>query len=83
MIRSCNISAKIRAATLVTINLDPQGDEITDLWRESDALGVFCPWIGTTGGTDLILGEARAIPVATLKTAHEGWFPSYMDGAAA
>jgi phosphoribosylformylglycinamidine synthase len=42
--------------------------------------GVFAPWIGTTGGTSLTLGEARAIPVADLKSAHEGWFPNYMAG---
>ena len=30
-----------------------------------------------------MLGEARPVPVAALKAAHEGWFPSYMDGEAA
>ncbi len=68
---------------LVTLNLDPQGEELTALWRDAEALGVFAPWIGTTGGSDLVLGEAQAIPVAALKAAHEGWFPSYMDGKAA
>jgi phosphoribosylformylglycinamidine synthase II len=68
---------------LVTLNLDPQGDAIEELWTESEALGIFSPWIGTTGGTDLLLGDARPIPVATLKAAHEGWFPGYMDGIAA
>ena len=42
--------------------------------------GVFAPWIGNTGGVDLKLGEARPIPVADLKAAHEGWFPAYMKG---
>ncbi|MBL8599288.1 MAG: phosphoribosylformylglycinamidine synthase subunit PurL [Devosia sp.] len=42
--------------------------------------GLFAPWIGTTGGTSLTLGTARAIPVADLKAAHEGWFPTYMAG---
>ena len=42
--------------------------------------GIFAPWIGTTGGTDLVLGEARPIPVAQLKSAHENWFPTYMQG---
>ncbi|WP_395820033.1 AIR synthase-related protein, partial [Devosia sp.] len=42
--------------------------------------GIFAPWIGTTGGTDLVLGEARPIPVAELKSAHENWFPTYMQG---
>ena len=42
--------------------------------------GLFAPWIGTTGGDSLKLGHARAIPVADLKAAHEGWFPTYMSG---
>ena len=40
---------------------------------------VFAPWIGTTGGLELKLGEARAIPLTELKAAHEGWFPRFMD----
>lgn len=34
--------------------------------------------IGTTGGSSLKLGNARAISVEDLKAAHEGWFPAYM-----
>ncbi len=34
--------------------------------------------IGTTGGASLKLGNARAISVAELKAAHEGWFASFM-----
>ncbi|MHA6297809.1 phosphoribosylformylglycinamidine synthase subunit PurL [Devosia sp. CAU 1758] len=65
---------------LVTINLDPQGPEIAALWKEAEALGIFAPWIGTTGGNALTLGAARPVPVATLTAAHESWFPSYMNG---
>jgi len=68
---------------LVTLNLDPQGDAMLALWEDAKKRGVFCPWIGTTGGADLVLGAARPVPVAALKAAHDGWFPSYMDGAAA
>ncbi len=68
---------------LVTVNLDPQGDAIAALWAEAEALGVFAPWIGTTGGSDLVLGAARPVPVADLRAAHEGWFPNFMDGPAA
>jgi phosphoribosylformylglycinamidine synthase len=64
---------------LVTLGLDPQGREMLDLWKEAKEAGVFAPWIGTTGGADLKLGEARAIPVAEMKAAHEGWFPRYMN----
>ncbi|QYO75227.1 phosphoribosylformylglycinamidine synthase subunit PurL [Devosia salina] len=65
---------------LVTLNLDPQGEEIAALWEEAKALGIFAPWIGTTGGTTLTLGAAKPVAVATLKGAHESWFPSYMSG---
>lgn len=65
---------------LVTLNLDPQGEAITELWAEAKALGIHAPWIGTTGGTTLKLGAARAVPVSELRAAHEGWFPSYMQG---
>jgi phosphoribosylformylglycinamidine synthase len=68
---------------LVTVSLDPQGEEILALWDEAERLGIFAPWIGTTGGADLVLGAARPLPVAELKAAHEGWFPAYMEGTAA
>ena len=42
--------------------------------------GIFAPWIGSTGGTSLRLGEARAVPVAELRAAHEAWFPNFMAG---
>jgi phosphoribosylformylglycinamidine synthase len=65
---------------LVTLNLDPQGPEIAALWKEAEAQGIFAPWIGSTGGTTLILGGAKPVSVATLKAAHESWFPSFMAG---
>ncbi|GAB5506493.1 MAG: phosphoribosylformylglycinamidine synthase subunit PurL [Rhizobiaceae bacterium] len=36
--------------------------------------------IGTAGGRELKLGNARAIPVEELRRVHESWFPTYMDG---
>ncbi|MBX3567593.1 MAG: phosphoribosylformylglycinamidine synthase subunit PurL [Rhizobiaceae bacterium] len=73
-----------QARYLVAVNLDPQGEEIVELWHEADALGIFAPWVGTTGGTALKLHEdIEAIPVETLRKAHEGWFPQFMDGKAA
>jgi phosphoribosylformylglycinamidine synthase II len=62
---------------LVTLNLDPQGDEILALWNEAKALGIQAPWIGTTGGSELILGNAKPVSVVALRTAHEAWFPNY------
>ncbi len=43
------------------------------------AAEIFAPWIGTTGGKELKLGQARPITVSELKEAHESWFPSYMN----
>ncbi|WP_116653836.1 phosphoribosylformylglycinamidine synthase subunit PurL [Pelagibacterium sediminicola] len=63
---------------LVTVNLDPQGDEMRALWKRAEAAGLFAPWIGVTGGDALKLGEARAISVEQLQEAYEGWFPGYM-----
>ncbi len=65
---------------VVSLNLDPHGDEMMELWREAEAEGIFAPWIGSTGGTELKLGEARAIPVEELRDAHESWFPRFMEG---
>lgn len=64
---------------LVTVNLDPQGEEIAALWAEAEALGIFAPWIGTTGGTTVQLGQAKPVAVEALAGAHEGWFPNYMN----
>jgi phosphoribosylformylglycinamidine synthase subunit PurL len=65
---------------LLTVNLDPQGDAITALWSEAESLGIYAPWIGTTRGTELILGAARPLSVDSLRVAHEAWFPRFMDG---
>jgi phosphoribosylformylglycinamidine synthase len=41
--------------------------------------GIPVQRIGITGGAELKLGGARAISIADLKTAHEGWFPRFME----
>ncbi|HMN86439.1 MAG TPA: phosphoribosylformylglycinamidine synthase subunit PurL, partial [Bauldia sp.] len=55
-------------------------DDLDDLLDRAKAAGIFMPWIGTTGGADLKLGDARAISVAKLRDAYENWFPTYMGG---
>ncbi|MGH6925656.1 MAG: AIR synthase-related protein, partial [Propylenella sp.] len=40
--------------------------------------GVSLPRIGTTGGSELILGDARPLSVSELSERHEGWFPRFM-----
>ncbi len=46
------------------------------LWAEAKALGILAPWIGTTGGAELKLGEARAISVEELKALTNRGFPA-------
>ncbi len=65
---------------LVTVSIDAQADDMAALWHRAESLGIAAVWIGSTGGTELKLGKARAIPLAELKAAHEGWFPRFMDG---
>jgi phosphoribosylformylglycinamidine synthase II len=64
---------------LLTLSIDPHGDDWNALLRQQSDLGIFAPWIGSTGGNTLKLGDARAIPVSELTAVHEGWFPGFMD----
>ena len=66
---------------LVALELDPLGEEISLLWKEAESLGIFAPWVGTTGGEDVRLGDHGRVALADLVSAHEGWFPEFMDGA--
>jgi phosphoribosylformylglycinamidine synthase len=52
---------------------------VEDILRRAEEADVPVQRIGRTGGAELKLGEARAIPIPELKTAHEGWFPAFMD----
>ncbi|TGP68179.1 phosphoribosylformylglycinamidine synthase II, partial [bacterium M00.F.Ca.ET.227.01.1.1] len=63
---------------LLTLSIDPQSKEWDAIREGQSKLGIFAPWIGSTGGRDLKLGEARAIPVSELTAAHESWFPRFM-----
>jgi phosphoribosylformylglycinamidine synthase len=56
-------------------------DDLDSLQERAGAAGIFMPWIGTTGGDSLNLGEVVSISVAKLKEAHENWFPAFMAGA--
>jgi phosphoribosylformylglycinamidine synthase len=64
---------------LVAMDLDPQDGALEDIWREAEEAGIFAPWIGTTGGSDLKLAHARPVAVSDLIAAHESWFPSFME----
>jgi len=62
---------------LVTIRDDT--DLLRGIGDKARAGGFMAHHIGTTGGTELKLAGARAISVAELETAHEAWFPGFMD----
>ncbi len=46
--------------------------------EEAKSAGVPAQIIGGTGGATLNLGTGQTISVSSLKSAHEGWLPSYM-----
>ena len=54
--------------------------DFDQLTRMAEAAGVAMPWIGTTGGDQLKLGDVISLSVAKLSAAYENWFPAYMAG---
>ncbi|WP_075292637.1 phosphoribosylformylglycinamidine synthase subunit PurL [Pararhizobium arenae] len=50
------------------------------LAERARAAGVNAPVIGRTGGTEVVLGAARPLAILELRSAHESWFPDFMDG---
>ncbi|WP_416408611.1 phosphoribosylformylglycinamidine synthase subunit PurL [Agrobacterium rosae] len=44
------------------------------------AEGVSLVAIGKTGGSSVKLGTARGLEINELRSAHESWFPQFMDG---
>ncbi|MDA4848224.1 phosphoribosylformylglycinamidine synthase subunit PurL [Hoeflea poritis] len=49
----------------------------------AEGAGVPFRRLGTVGGDRLTMGDLLSISVEELRTAHESWFPDYMDGTAA
>ena len=58
-------------------------DNVDAVQMRAEAAGVFCPWIGRTGGNNVVLGDARPVAIEELRSAHESWFPRYMEGSIA
>jgi phosphoribosylformylglycinamidine synthase len=58
-------------------------DNLDLVHEKAKAADIFAPWIGTTGGTSVKLGESRAIEIARLRNAHESWFPDFMNDSKA
>jgi phosphoribosylformylglycinamidine synthase len=63
---------------LVTLAFPATDARFEALQAQARELGISASLIGTTGGSELKLGNARAIPVGELTTAHESWFPRFM-----
>ena len=63
---------------VVTVKEFPDLEDFARFMARISDAGIFAPWIGTTGGSELKLGSARAIPVSELRAAHESWFPRFM-----
>ena len=53
-------------------------ESVEQLFSVADAARVPAMWIGETGGEAVDIA-GKAVPLAKLRTAHEGWFPGYMD----
>ena len=63
---------------VVTVRNFPDVAAFGRFMARIETAGIFAPWIGTTGGSELKLGKSRAIPVSELRAAHESWFPRFM-----
>jgi phosphoribosylformylglycinamidine synthase II len=48
------------------------------LQERAERAAVSLLWIGNTGGSEILLGNARPVAVAALKERHESWFPRFM-----
>ncbi|MBW8282223.1 MAG: phosphoribosylformylglycinamidine synthase subunit PurL, partial [Rhizobium sp.] len=58
-------------------------DNVDAVQMRAEAAGVFCPWIGRTGGNNVVLGDVRPVAIEELRSAHESWFPRFMEGSIA
>lgn len=55
------------------------GGSAGEVLDAAQAAGIPARRLGAMGGIDLIAPGADPISISTLRTAHEGWFPAYMD----
>ena len=61
---------------IVAVSEDAADDIITTALKAK----VKVKRLGTTGGTELTLGGENPISLEDIRTAHEGWLPTYMAG---
>lgn len=55
-------------------------DKLDAVAARAAVAGIDLPVIGKTGGDAVKLGDAKAVSVGELRSAHEAWFPDYMGG---
>jgi phosphoribosylformylglycinamidine synthase len=55
-------------------------DNAETVAQRAKEAGVECPVIGKTGGSEVSLGSAKPVAIKQLLSAHESWFPDFMDG---
>jgi len=48
--------------------------------RLAEAAGIPAMRLGTSGGQDLTLPDGGSVSIASLRSAHERFFPAWMDG---
>jgi phosphoribosylformylglycinamidine synthase len=70
---------------LLTVRRETDADA-DEIWERAEQASIFAPWIGSTGGDSLILGDenvpgATTVPLELLRECHEGWFPAFMGDA--
>ena len=63
---------------LVALAFSTSDSRFSELAEQARQLGISVTVIGTAGGRELKLGNAHAIPLDDLSTAHESWFPRFM-----
>ncbi len=59
-------------------------DNLAVLHQRAEAAGIIVEKIGQTGGSSILLdkggGQQAPVPLADLRSAHEGFFPALMRG---
>ncbi|MCB9994133.1 MAG: phosphoribosylformylglycinamidine synthase subunit PurL [Hyphomicrobiaceae bacterium] len=76
--RAARFFGEDQARYVLTLNAPAGSPAFEVILKRAFDLGIHMSQIGTTGGQSLKLGEARAISLGELRTAHEGWFPTFM-----
>jgi phosphoribosylformylglycinamidine (FGAM) synthase-like enzyme len=61
------------------VTVKPEHSELVA--ERARVAGVSAPVIGMTGGTEVVLGSAKPLAIVQMRSAHESWFPDFMEGS--